>query len=85
MQIAQRDEYDVFISYRGASGRMSLFLALVGRWNVLPAFALLFTLYPFLAGMLHLIPTPCENGVPVALLGTTKFHKTKNLQNHKTI
>ena len=51
---------DVFISYRGSSGRYVLYLTLCGFYNVLPAFIFMFVICPAVVGFMNFISDPCR-------------------------
>ena len=52
-------EYDTFISYRGATGRASLWLALCGHYNLFPAFIFMYAMCPTLVGFMNFVNDPC--------------------------
>ena len=58
-QIESGTPIDVFISYRGSTGRSLLYLTLCGFYNILPAFIFMFVVAPFVVGMMSLISDPC--------------------------
>ncbi len=58
------DEYDLFLSYRGAAGRCPLWTALAARFHTGFAFAFLTLFCPILMGFLMLLHDPCDAGVP---------------------
>ena len=58
-QIEPGEEYDGFISYRGASGRLAIQLTLCGQFNQRPALWFLFVVCPILVALISCIPDPC--------------------------
>lgn len=62
--------HDLFISYRGETGRLFMWLALVGQFNLPPGMVWLCVVCPLLVVILvFTITDPCEENVPKILLG----------------
>ena len=61
--------YHAFLSYRGATGRLALYLSLVGEFNFLYAFLFVFLIAPCIVAGLSFIPDPCTNGWPIWMMG----------------
>jgi hypothetical protein len=53
--------YDCFISYRGATGSIWLWLSLCGQMNLFPALFFLVGICPFCVLALHFVKEPCVN------------------------
>ena len=65
IQLEQGDEYDIFISYRGALGPFWIFSSLIGKKNMLPAFILLVAVFPVVVLIIFFaVSDPCLSGVP---------------------
>ena len=63
-------EYDLFVSYRGKTGRIFNWLALVRQWNLLPGFYWACFVCPLiLVIILFSIENPCGKGIPKIFLG----------------
>ena len=67
-KLPRGSKYDMFISYRGSTGRLPLWLALVSEFNLLPAFLFLTVFCPLVCIGVSFVDEPCENGVPHWLL-----------------
>ena len=64
-QMPEEDaEYDVFISYRGGTGRVQMWSTLISDLNLIAALILAFAIFPCLVVALHAVKEPCENNVP---------------------
>ena len=62
-------EYDLFVSYRGGTGRIFNWLALVGLWNLWPGFCWVCVVCPLILIILvFAVSEPCDNGIPKILL-----------------
>eukprot|EP00400_MALV-I_sp_L67-5_P000071 gene71-440_t len=65
-ELSEGQEYHTFVSYRGASGFLWLYLACCGMLNMLPALILLVVVFPILAIILWAaFENPCVDGYRV--------------------
>ena len=62
-------KYHAFLSYRGATGRLALYLSLIGEFNFLYAFIFVFLIGPVIVAGLSFIPDPCTHGWPIWMMG----------------
>ena len=58
-QLPEKTEYDAFVSYRGNSGRVPLWISLCGQFNLFPAFCFMFILCPIVAFCMSFAADPC--------------------------
>ena len=82
-------KYDAFLSYRGATGRLALYLTLVGQFNFVYAGVFVYLIGPFIVAGTSFIKDPCVRGWPLWLakkhlhcvwIFAIRFH-----QNHFTM
>ena len=58
-----------YVSYRGATGRISLWLTMCGEFHMLPAFIFVFGICPWIVVGLSFVRDPCaDSSVPLFLL-----------------
>ena len=65
-----KKQYDAFLSYRGATGRLALYLTLIGEFNFIYAGAFVYLIGPFIVAGMSFIKDPCVRGWPLWLMGS---------------
>ena len=67
-RLKKGQKYDVFISYRGSTGRFKLWLALAGEYNIFATFMFVVVFCPLVCIGVSFVREPCQSGVPTWLL-----------------
>ena len=62
-------EYDIFISYRGATGRMAIFFSLCSSFNFYPCLLFVILVCPVFVAIMTVFKDPCYNGWPRFMMG----------------
>ena len=63
-RIKSGNELDFFMSYRGASGRVTLYMAICGKFNINVAFVFITCVCPWVVLGMSMVSDPCHRGVP---------------------
>eukprot|EP00398_MALV-I-01_sp_L67-1_P000031 gene31-706_t len=70
----QSCSYEMFLSYRGASGSFWCWATLCSEMNMLPALVCLTVVFPIMCGCLYLLQDPCVRNVPRIMIVPGSCH-----------